>query len=62
MNGHNINSLMSPPEFPENDYQLLTDIAGFEDFSGDMDFKIAGTSRGFTAMQMDLKICGLPLK
>lgn len=47
--------------FP-NKYLLLTDLAGFEDFSGDMDFKIAGTSRGFTAMQMDLKICGIPLK
>lgn len=46
-------------KFPEK-YQLLTDLAGFEDYSGDMDFKIAGTSKGFTAMQMDLKICGLP--
>lgn len=49
------------PEFPNN-YLLLTDLAGFEDYSGDMDFKIAGTSKGFTAMQMDLKICGLPTK
>ena len=48
-------------KFP-NKYLLLTDLAGFEDFAGDMDFKIAGTSRGFTAMQMDLKICGIPLK
>ncbi|CAK5048317.1 unnamed protein product [Meloidogyne enterolobii] len=42
-------------KFP-NKYLLLTDLAGFEDFAGDMDFKIAGTSKGFTAMQMDLKI------
>ncbi|CAK5015165.1 unnamed protein product [Meloidogyne enterolobii] len=48
-------------KFP-NKYLLLTDLAGFEDFAGDMDFKIAGTSKGFTAMQMDLKICGIPLK
>ncbi|KAF7635192.1 S1 motif domain-containing protein [Meloidogyne graminicola] len=48
-------------KFPDK-YLLLTDLAGFEDFSGDMDFKIAGTSQGFTAMQMDLKICGIPLK
>uniref|UniRef100_A0A183BWW5 Polyribonucleotide nucleotidyltransferase n=1 Tax=Globodera pallida TaxID=36090 RepID=A0A183BWW5_GLOPA len=41
-------------------YTLLTDLMGYEDYAGDMDFKIAGTQRGFTAMQMDIKICGLP--
>uniref|UniRef100_A0A0K0D7J4 Polyribonucleotide nucleotidyltransferase n=1 Tax=Angiostrongylus cantonensis TaxID=6313 RepID=A0A0K0D7J4_ANGCA len=40
-------------------HQLLTDILGMEDFAGDMDFKIAGTSKGFTAMQLDVKIPGL---
>jgi polyribonucleotide nucleotidyltransferase len=42
-------------------YVLLTDIVGAEDHYGDMDFKIAGTSRGITAIQLDLKIRGLPL-
>jgi polyribonucleotide nucleotidyltransferase len=40
-------------------YQLLTDIQGVEDFSGDMDFKIAGTAQGITAMQMDVKLAGI---
>jgi len=43
-------------------YQLLTDIAGIEDFNGDMDFKVAGTKKGITAVQVDIKIGGLPLK
>jgi polyribonucleotide nucleotidyltransferase len=45
----------------ENDrYVLLTDIAGYEDHFGDMDFKVAGTEKGVTAIQMDLKIPSLP--
>jgi len=40
-------------------YQLLTDIQGVEDFSGEMDFKVAGTRQGITAMQMDVKLRGL---
>ncbi len=40
-------------------YQILTDIQGAEDHLGDMDFKVAGTSRGITALQMDIKISGL---
>jgi polyribonucleotide nucleotidyltransferase len=44
------------------DYRILTDILGIEDFAGDMDFKIAGTKRGFTAMQLDLKTGGLTPK
>ncbi len=40
-------------------YQLLTDIAGIEDFYGDMDFKVAGTEKGITAVQVDTKIGGL---
>ena len=44
----------------ENDkYAILTDIMGLEDHDGDMDFKIAGSRRGITAMQMDIKIGGL---
>jgi polyribonucleotide nucleotidyltransferase len=42
-------------------YHVLTDILGVEDHHGDMDFKIAGTSKGYTAIQMDLKIPGIPL-
>lgn len=40
-------------------YQLLTDIAGIEDFYGEMDFKVAGTKRGITAIQLDVKNSGL---
>jgi polyribonucleotide nucleotidyltransferase len=40
-------------------YSILTDIQGMEDFLGDMDFKVAGTSKGVTALQMDIKIDGL---
>lgn len=40
-------------------YELLTDIMGIEDFSGDMDFKVAGTKHGITAIQLDIKIDGL---
>src|SRR5437870_1785753 len=41
------------------DYKVLTDIAGMEDHYGDMDFKVAGTAEGITALQMDIKIGGL---
>jgi polyribonucleotide nucleotidyltransferase len=40
-------------------YQILTDIQGTEDHLGDMDFKVAGTAEGITALQMDIKISGL---
>ncbi|CAI5446350.1 unnamed protein product [Caenorhabditis angaria] len=43
-------------------YKILTDILGIEDYAGDMDFKIAGTKDGFTAAQMDVKIDGLTRK
>ena len=43
----------------DDDYVLLTDIQGLEDFFGDMDFKVTGTTRGITAIQMDIKIHGL---
>ncbi len=42
-----------------DDYAILTDIAGAEDHYGDMDFKVAGTREGITALQMDIKIGGL---
>lgn len=41
------------------DYVVLTDIAGVEDHLGDMDFKVAGTAKGITALQMDIKISGV---
>ncbi|OIO44776.1 polyribonucleotide nucleotidyltransferase [bacterium (Candidatus Gribaldobacteria) CG10_big_fil_rev_8_21_14_0_10_37_21] len=43
----------------DNDYKLITDIQGPEDSSGDMDFKVAGTKEGVTAIQMDVKIDGI---
>ncbi|MCI8375752.1 MAG: polyribonucleotide nucleotidyltransferase [Lachnospiraceae bacterium] len=43
----------------DGDYVLLTDIQGLEDFFGDMDFKVTGTTEGITAIQMDIKIHGL---
>src|SRR5699024_8106888 len=43
----------------EEDYTILTDIQGMEDALGDMDFKVAGTEKGITALQMDIKIAGL---
>src|SRR5437588_4057061 len=42
-----------------NKYAILTDIAGAEDHYGDMDFKVAGTTQGITALQMDIKIGGI---
>jgi polyribonucleotide nucleotidyltransferase len=44
----------------EDDYLILSDILGDEDHLGDMDFKVAGTADGVTALQMDIKISGLP--
>src|SRR5687768_18611853 len=43
----------------DEDYVVLTDIAGVEDHLGDMDFKVAGTENGITALQMDIKITGV---
>jgi len=43
----------------ENDYVMLTDIQGLEDFFGDMDFKVGGTKEGITAIQVDIKVDGL---
>ncbi|MBQ9657607.1 MAG: polyribonucleotide nucleotidyltransferase [Clostridia bacterium] len=46
----------------ENDYVMLTDIQGLEDFFGDMDFKVGGTKKGITAIQVDIKVDGLSYK
>lgn len=53
--------VMIDQENPKN-YVLLTDIQGPEDHHGDMDFKVAGTREGITAIQMDIKVSGLPLR
>lgn len=45
-----------------DEVRILTDIQGIEDFLGDMDFKVAGTDTGITALQMDMKITGLPIR
>jgi len=46
----------------EGNYKILTDIAGLEDHTGDMDFKVAGTREGITALQMDIKVVGIDAK
>ena len=46
--------------YDEGKYAILSDILGDEDFLGDMDFKVAGTTKGITAVQMDMKVDGLP--
>ncbi|MDY6003365.1 MAG: polyribonucleotide nucleotidyltransferase [Bacilli bacterium] len=47
------------PDKETNHYTILTDIQGLEDHFGDMDFKVAGTAKGITALQMDIKIAGV---
>lgn len=54
--------LIMATEVGENKYKILTDIQGPEDHYGDMDFKIAGTRDGVTALQMDVKISGIDTK
>lgn len=46
----------------DNEYKILTDIQGPEDHHGDMDFKVAGTREGITAIQLDVKVEGVPVK
>ena len=46
----------------ENDYIMITDIQGLEDFFGDMDFKVGGTEKGITAIQVDIKVDGLSME
>nr|XP_019798073.1 polyribonucleotide nucleotidyltransferase 1, mitochondrial isoform X3 [Tursiops truncatus] len=52
----------NPDKGEIEDYRLLTDILGIEDYHGDMDFKIAGTTKGITALQADIKLPGIPIK
>mmetsp|Transcript_3625 Transcript_3625/g.13007 ORF Transcript_3625/g.13007 Transcript_3625/m.13007 type:complete len:783 (+) Transcript_3625:202-2550(+) len=63
--GISIGSLLSNPGASEGnsqgDYVLLTDILGMEDHHGDMDFKVAGSRKGITAIQLDVKPAGVPL-
>ena len=56
--------LITPDDYPQKakNYKLLTDISGTEDHYGDMDFKIAGTATGITAIQLDVKVPGLTLE
>ncbi len=51
--------LISDGDLRKNPYTILTDIQGLEDHFGDMDFKVAGTAKGITALQMDIKIAGV---
>jgi len=57
--------LVASDEFKESgqgNYAILSDIQGFEDFAGDMDFKVTGTNEGITALQMDIKIKGITIE
>ncbi len=55
--------LVTAPDYQKsNKYVLLTDIIGMEDHHGDMDFKVAGTKTGVTAIQLDVKVPGITLK
>ena len=47
-------------DFNIGQHAVLTDILGLEDYLGDMDFKVAGTRNGITALQADIKLPGLP--
>ncbi|MFH1867136.1 MAG: polyribonucleotide nucleotidyltransferase [Patescibacteria group bacterium] len=53
--------LLTDPQ-DKSHYTILTDIQGIEDHAGDMDFKIAGTNKGITAIQLDIKLGGLSIK
>ena len=53
--------MMSPDHARDKKYKVLTDIQGPEDHHGDMDFKVAGTREGVTAIQMDVKVDGVPV-
>lgn len=53
--------MLSPTYAQDHKYKVLTDIQGPEDSHGDMDFKVAGTKNGITAIQMDIKLDGVPV-
>ena len=50
------------PNADVGSYRVVTDILGMEDHFGDMDFKVAGTKNGLTAVQMDVKLPGIPVE
>lgn len=60
--GISIGMMSRPGKNGKDEYKLLTDILGLEDFSGDMDFKVAGTDAGITAIQLDVKTMGLTVE
>lgn len=57
----NSETTLGQSEWNKEDYKILTDIQGHEDHFGDMDFKVAGTLEGVTAVQMDVKVSGVPV-
>jgi polyribonucleotide nucleotidyltransferase len=59
---HKDGEVYKPEESGDLEDVILTDLMGMEDYAGDMDFKIAGTLDGFTAMQLDVSIPGLSIK
>ena len=56
------NNIEDVDGFNLGQYAVLTDILGMEDYLGDMDFKLAGTRKGITALQADIKLPGLPFE
>ena len=54
------NNVQNDQGFQLGQHEVMVDILGMEDFLGDMDFKIAGTNEGITALQADIKLPGLP--
>lgn len=57
----NVANTLGKNKWEKSDYKILTDIQGPEDHFGDMDFKVAGTTEGVTAVQMDVKVAGVPV-
>ena len=56
------NNTQNDQGFQLGQHEVMVDILGMEDFLGDMDFKIAGTNNGITALQADIKLPGIPFK
>lgn len=56
---HDDGEIYKPEDAQSTDPIILTDLMGMEDYAGDMDCKVAGTSKGFTAMQLDVSIPGI---
>lgn len=60
--GISVGMMSRPGKDEKDEYKLLTDILGLEDFAGDMDFKVTGTDTGITAIQLDVKTLGLTIE